>query len=84
MTDPLVEQAIEHALELGELGFQVAAYVGDELVVDECVGIADPETGRPVDETTLFTVFSVTKAITVTVLHILNERRIGRLRRPGR
>jgi CubicO group peptidase (beta-lactamase class C family) len=69
-----VQKALAHALSLGEKGMQIAAYVGNELVVDTWTGTADPATGKPVDERTLFTVFSVSKAITVTALHMQVER----------
>jgi len=59
MTDERVAQALEHAQRLGEVGVQVAAYLGEELIVDDWIGVADPRTGRAVDGDTLFTVFSV-------------------------
>lgn len=61
-------------MELGELGVQVAAYRGEELVADEWIGTADPETGRPVDGDTLFPVIAVTKAVTLTALHLQADR----------
>lgn len=73
-TDSRVVQALEQALELGEIGIQVAAYLGNELVVDASAGVADQDTGRPVDSSTLFAVFSVTKAVTATALHLQAER----------
>ncbi len=72
-----VEHGLRSALDAGELGVQVACYVGNELIVDECVGLADRFTGTPVTPETLFCVFSVSKAITVTALHLQVER--GRL-----
>ncbi|MDE8344634.1 MAG: serine hydrolase, partial [Acidocella sp.] len=57
-----------------ETGIQVAAYLGDNLVVDAWAGIADPATGRMVDENTLFNVFSVSKAVTATAVHLQAER----------
>jgi len=69
------EAAIARAIrERGEIGVQVAAYVHGELVVDAWGGIADPDTGRPVDGETLFNVFSVTKGIVATALHLQAER----------
>ena len=53
-----------------EVGVQVAAYRDGELVIDVAAGIADPDSGRPVDPNTLFHVFSVTKGVLVAVLHI--------------
>jgi len=57
-----------------EIGIQVAAYHGDHLVVDAWAGIADPATGRMVDGDTLFNVFSVSKAVTATAVHLQAER----------
>jgi CubicO group peptidase (beta-lactamase class C family) len=57
-----------------ELGLQAVAYVNGEPVIDAVAGITDRESGRPVDGDTLFTVFSVTKGITATCIHLLAER----------
>jgi CubicO group peptidase (beta-lactamase class C family) len=59
-----------------EQGLQVAAYRKGELIVDAWAGLADPATGRKVDGHTLFPVFSTTKGITATAIHILAERGI--------
>ena len=73
-TVPAVDAAIEAALEWGEIGVQVAAYLDGELIIDTWAGVADPETGRLVDGDTVFCPFSVTKAITGTALHVQAER----------
>ena len=71
----IVQQALDYATrEGGEIGVQVAAYLDGKLVVDAWSGVADPATGRRVDGETLFNVFSVTKAVAVTALHILADR----------
>jgi len=71
----IVQKAVDTAIrEGGEIGLQVAAYVNGELVVDVWGGLADETTGRKVDGETLFPVFSVTKAVTATALHIQAER----------
>src|SRR5690242_13306618 len=57
-----------------ERGLQVAAYLDGKLIVDAWAGIADPTTGQLVDGDTLFVVFSTTKGITATVIHLLAER----------
>jgi CubicO group peptidase (beta-lactamase class C family) len=57
-----------------ERGMQVAVYYDGKLVVDAWSGIADPATGRRVDGDTLFVVWSVTKGVTATAIHILAER----------
>jgi CubicO group peptidase (beta-lactamase class C family) len=72
--DSRVARALDHAIELGELGVQVTAYLDGELIVDAWIGTADPASGRQVDASTLFTAFSVTKAVTVTALHLQAER----------
>jgi CubicO group peptidase (beta-lactamase class C family) len=78
-----VKQAIERVIaERGEIGVQVAAYFGGELVIDTWGGIADTGTGRLVDGDTLFNVFSVTKGITATALHIQAERGFVEYDRP--
>lgn len=72
--DPRIVKALDTARELGEEGVQVAAYLGGDLIVDAWAGAADPATGAPVDGSTLFNVFSVTKAVTATALHRLAGR----------
>ncbi|MSQ11280.1 MAG: class A beta-lactamase-related serine hydrolase [Dehalococcoidia bacterium] len=57
-----------------EVGLQVAAYLDGELVVDCWAGLADSTTNRKVDGDTLFTVFSTTKGITATCIHMLADR----------
>jgi CubicO group peptidase (beta-lactamase class C family) len=70
-----VKRAIDTAIkERGEMGLQVCAYYRGALVIDTWAGVADPATGRLVDGDTLFNVFSVTKGIALTAMHILAER----------
>ncbi len=57
-----------------ELGLQAVAYRNGELVIDAVAGVADRQSGQPVDGDTLFTVFSVSKGITATCIHLLAER----------
>jgi CubicO group peptidase (beta-lactamase class C family) len=75
MDDPRIAQALARALELGEQGIQVAAYVGEELIVDACAGVAD-RSGRPVRTDTLFPVFSVSKVATAVAVHVQAERNL--------
>jgi len=71
----IVEDAVAEAIASGvETGLQVAAYHRGRLVIDISAGVADPATGRPVRPDTLFNVYSVTKAVTATALHIQAER----------
>jgi CubicO group peptidase (beta-lactamase class C family) len=70
-----VQRAIDAAVASGrEIGVQVAAYLGGRLVVDAWGGVADPASGRPVDGNTLFNVYSVTKAVAATAVHMLVDR----------
>ncbi|WP_223446260.1 serine hydrolase domain-containing protein [Pseudomonas sp. BF-R-19] len=70
-----VQRAIDHAIANGsEIGLQVAAYLNGQLVIDAWGGLADETTGRMVDGDTLFNVYSVTKAVAATALHILADR----------
>jgi CubicO group peptidase (beta-lactamase class C family) len=73
-THPAVEAALAETLARGEIGVQVAAYADGELALEGWAGLADLAGGRPVDAGSLFPVFSVTKAVTATALHIQAER----------
>ena len=76
-------QAVDSSIRKhGEVGLHVAIYQDGELVVDTWGGIADPTTGRKVDGDTLFPVFSVTKAVTATALHIQAERGLVEYNKP--
>ena len=71
----VVQAAVDSGIrEGGEIGVQAAAYLKGELVVDVWGGVADETTARMVNADTLFPVFSVTKAVTATALHIQAER----------
>ena len=71
----IVRRAIDAAIDSGrEVGLQVAAYHRGELVIDTWGGVADPTTGRKVDGQTLFNVYSVTKAVAATAIHMLVDR----------
>ncbi|HET6509954.1 MAG TPA: serine hydrolase domain-containing protein [Baekduia sp.] len=69
-----VRAALDRAVELGEVGLQVAAYLDGKLIVDAWTGQADPEAGRPVGPDTLFPIFSVTKALATVSVHVQAER----------
>ena len=70
-----VQAEVERAIkDRGEIGLQVVAYLKGELVVDAWGGVADADTRKPVDAETLFNIFSVTKAISATAIHIQAEK----------
>jgi CubicO group peptidase (beta-lactamase class C family) len=73
MNSDNVRDAMERAIGMGEVGLQVAAYLNGEQILDESVGEATPG-GSRVQHDTLFSVFSVTKAIVATTLHVQAER----------
>lgn len=56
-----------------ENGVQAAVYRRGELIVDAVAGVADHETGRPVESDTLFYAASAVKGVTSTVVHVLVE-----------
>jgi CubicO group peptidase (beta-lactamase class C family) len=68
---PVLEQLVASG---AERGLQVAAYLNGQLVLDVWAGVADDVTGRRVDGDTLFTVFSATKGLVATSVHMLAER----------
>ncbi|MHC8320414.1 serine hydrolase domain-containing protein [Pseudomonas sp. GB2N2] len=82
MTHALDSQAqaiVQKALDLattqgGEIGVQVAAYLNGKLVIDAWSGFTDETRTQAVDGDTLFNVYSVTKAVAATALHILADR----------
>jgi CubicO group peptidase (beta-lactamase class C family) len=75
MAGPAVTSAIEMAIASGaETGLHVVAYHRGTKVIDACAGLADPAANRPVTGDTLFNVYSVTKAVTATALHLQAER----------
>jgi len=68
---PITDETIAGLIKDGrEIGVQVAAYLDGRLVVDSWAGLADAQTGRKVDGDTLFNMFSVTKPMAATALHI--------------
>jgi CubicO group peptidase (beta-lactamase class C family) len=60
-----LDAALARAVELGEHGVQVAAYLGGELIVDRSVGFAGDA---------VVPVFSVSKAVTALAVHLQVER----------
>uniref|UniRef100_B0T7G6 Beta-lactamase n=1 Tax=Caulobacter sp. (strain K31) TaxID=366602 RepID=B0T7G6_CAUSK len=58
----------------GELGASLAIYLDGKLVVDLWGGVADTATGRPWEEHTMAVVFSCTKGMAATCMHMLAER----------
>ena len=68
-----LQKVLQTAIDRGERGVQVAAYLGDELITDGWIGQADSR-GTAVTATTLFPIFSVTKGLTATAIHLQAER----------
>lgn len=69
----LLQAAVDRALDLGERGLQVTVMMGEDVVIEAWGGIADTS-GRPVNERTIFPVFSVTKAATAIAALVQVER----------
>jgi CubicO group peptidase (beta-lactamase class C family) len=57
-----------------EIGIQVAAWLGEEQIVDAWAGLTAKGGIVPVDGDTLFNVYSVSKAVTATAIHIQADR----------
>jgi CubicO group peptidase (beta-lactamase class C family) len=72
-SDTALQEVLQTALDRGERGVQVAAYLGDELVIDSWIGQAD-SCGAAVTGSTLFPIFSVTKGLAATAIHLQAER----------
>ena len=72
-TDPALQRVLQTAIDRGERGVQVAAYLGDELIIDGWIGQADSG-GTAVTGSTLFPIFSVTKGLAATAIHLQAER----------
>jgi CubicO group peptidase (beta-lactamase class C family) len=71
----LVQETADQLVESGaERGLQVAVYRDGRQVVDVVAGVADPDSGRPVDPGTVFYNFSILKGATATIVHRLVER----------
>ena len=70
-----VQETIDQLVADGkEIGIQVSAWLGEEQIVDCWSGLADATTGQAVDADTLFNVYSVTKAVSATAMHMQVER----------
>ncbi|KUJ65608.1 hypothetical protein ACZ90_45745 [Streptomyces albus subsp. albus] len=70
-----VRAALDRLVASGrESGFQVAAYLDGELVVDACAGVTDRRDGSAVRPDTLIHGFSIGKGFTATLVHVLAER----------
>ena len=67
--DDLIDRGVE-------VGVQVAVYVEGALVVDYAAGVDAKENARPVTKDTLFTIYSATKGVVASAIHILAERKL--------
>jgi CubicO group peptidase (beta-lactamase class C family) len=72
-------QAVEDAFtqcftEHGDIGASAAVSVEGEMVVDLWGGFADKDRSRPWEENTLALIFSATKGMVTTAVHMLVER----------
>lgn len=75
VNDSPVRDAVRAAIGAGlEEAVHVVAYHRGEKVIDVWDGLADPARGRKADADTLYNVYSVTKALAATALHIQAEK----------
>lgn len=68
-----LDEALHIALERGEVGIQVAAFVDGELALEASAGRMWAE-GPPVDDMTLFPILSAGKAVPAIAVHLQAER----------
>jgi CubicO group peptidase (beta-lactamase class C family) len=68
--------------ERGEVGASVCVRARGAMVVDLWGGVADPETGRAWDRSTVSVIFSATKGAAATCIHLLAGRGEMDLERP--
>jgi CubicO group peptidase (beta-lactamase class C family) len=72
-----IQSLLDHLTETqAEIGIQVAVYLNGESVIDAWSGVVDLESRRPVTARSLFTVYSVSKGITSTAIHLLADRNL--------
>jgi CubicO group peptidase (beta-lactamase class C family) len=70
-----VQKVIDRLVDEGkEIGIQVCAYLGEECVVDCWSGVTELGGQQKVDADSLFNVYSITKAVTATAVHVQVER----------
>jgi CubicO group peptidase (beta-lactamase class C family) len=72
--DAVADAFRDNFVHHGDIGAAVCVYHHGRPVVDLWGGTADLETGRPWARDTLQLVFSATKAVTATCIHLLVER----------
>jgi CubicO group peptidase (beta-lactamase class C family) len=70
----IVGKALAQSLAASEIGVQICAYRHGQPVVDAWTGTMGDDANTPVSGETLFPIFSVSKAVTATALHIQAER----------
>ena len=71
----VVEELFQSMLDNGvHTGACLAAYRHGKQVLDLYGGLADADAGTPVTQDTLFVIYSCTKALTATCMHVLHER----------
>lgn len=73
--DSPVRAAIRASIDAGhEQAVHIVAYHKGQKVLDVWDGLADPATGKAATADTLYNVYSVTKAVAATALHIQAEK----------
>jgi CubicO group peptidase (beta-lactamase class C family) len=83
LTTDAVEEGLRVALEEhGEAGVQVAAFLHGEPLVDTWGGVVEEGGDVPVERSTVFPIFSVSKAMTAFALHLQVDRGLVDLDQP--
>lgn len=83
VNDQPVRETIAKLIDQGrEIGIQVAAYRHNDKVLDVAMGVAAENGTEPVTPDTLFSIYSVSKGIAATCLHLLVDRGLLDIDRP--
>jgi CubicO group peptidase (beta-lactamase class C family) len=70
-----LQKAADEMVAAGtETGLQIAVRRRGRVAADVTAGLADPETGAPVDAGTLFFAASAAKGVAASLAHVLAER----------
>jgi CubicO group peptidase (beta-lactamase class C family) len=73
LTHPVIEAELARLIDAGAVGFQVAATLDGQLVVNSWAGTVSA-VGGPVDGETLFAGFGLSKPVVATAVHVQAER----------
>lgn len=78
VTPPMLVASLQRAVDAGTPGLSAAIATKRGVVWTGVAGLADVQSGRPVDEATIFGIGSITKLfVTVVILQLVQEKRLS-------